>query len=279
MANKPRPGTRAAAPANGPRRDVIVALPAYNEREALPRLLRRIAAAPGGPYRTIVVDDGSTDGTPEAAESCRDALPDLRVIRHARNQGLGGALRTAWQAAVKDLPDQGVIVTMDADDTHDPAVIQPLLALIGRGADVAIASRFQPGGGEVGLSPLRRVLSRGACTFLALARPIPHVHDYTCGYRAYRAGMMRKAFQTYGQDGLLTAPGFSCSAEALLKLAALGARCAEAPLILRYDLKEGASKMRILRTIRGYLYIIRTTRRVPREATHAPAPVPRRSGR
>ncbi len=257
---------------NSPRPDVIVALPAFNERDALPRLLRRIAAAPGGPYRTLVVDDGSSDGTAEAAEACREALPGLRVVRHDRNRGLGAALQTGWTEALRELPDDGAVITMDADDTHDPAVIARLLDLLAAGADVAIASRFQPGGGEVGLSPARRVFSRGAGVLLAAARPIAGVRDYTCGYRAYRAGMLRRAFQAYGQNGLITAPGFACSAEVLVKLAALGARCAEAPLVLRYDLKRGKSKMKVLRTIGGYFYILRVTRRRPAAARAAIRP-------
>ncbi len=257
--------------------DVIVALPAYNEREALPHLLHRLATAPGGPYRTLVVDDGSDDGTAEAAEACQSELPGLRVVRHGRNRGLAAALRTGWLEALRSLPDGGAVVTMDADDTHDPAVIPLLLERLERGADVAIASRFQPGGGEVGLSPARKVFSRGACLLLGAARPVPGVRDYTCGYRAYRAGMLRRAFETYGEHGLLTAPGFACSAEVLLKLAALGARCAEVPLVLRYDLKQGKSKMKVLRTIGGYLYVLRATRRGPARGAGA-AHRPRASG-
>lgn len=256
MPRAPAPTGPASAPA-GP---VLLVLPAYNEAEALPRLLRRVAAAPGGPYPVLVVDDGSSDGTAEAAEHCRNVLPTLEVIRHGRNQGLGAALRTGWTAALQRLPDSGVIVSMDADDTHDPALIARMLPYLAAGADVVIASRFQPGGGEVGLSPLRRLTSWGAGTLLRLARPVPGVRDYTCGYRAYRAALLRDAFQTYGRDGLITAPGFACTAEVLLKLAALGARFAEVPLVLRYDLKAGKSKMRMLRTISGYLYVLRATR-------------------
>ena len=242
-----------------PHPDVVVALPAYNEAAVLPHLLQRIAEAPEGPYRTVVVDDGSSDGTAEVAERSGAALPELRVVRHGANRGLAAALMTGWTAAVEGLPDDGAVVTMDADDTHDPAVIPLLLARLREGADVAIASRFQPGGGERGLSLARHVFSRAACMLLGATRPIPGVRDFTCGYRAYRAGMMRKALDTYGPTGFLTAPGFACSAEALLKLAALGARCAEAPLLLRYDMKKGQSKIKIGRTIAGYFYLLRHT--------------------
>lgn len=242
--------------------DTVVVLPAYNEAVSLPRLLRRLAAERGAAVRVLVIDDGSTDGTAAAAERLAAELPGLTVLRHPGNRGLGGALRTGWQAALAaGLPDDGAVVTMDADDTHDPAVIAQLLQLLRQGHDVAIASRFARGGGEVGLSPARRALSLGARVFLSLVRHIPGVSDYTCGYRAYRAGALRQAFAVYGPDGLITAPGFACTAEVLLKLAALGARCAEAPLVLHYEQKAGRSKMRILRTLVGYAHVLSATRR------------------
>lgn len=242
--------------------DTVVVLPAFNEAVALPRLLRRLVAACGPAVRVLVVDDGSTDGTAAAAERLAGEMPGLRVLRHPGNRGLGAALRTGWEAALAaGLPDDGAVVTMDADDTHDPALIGALRSLLARGNDVAIASRFARGGGEVGLSPARRALSQGARVFLSLTRHIPGVSDYTCGYRAYRAGALRQAFATYGAGGLITAPGFACTAEVLLKMAGLGARCAEAPLVLHYEQKAGRSKMRILRTLVGYAHVLSSTRR------------------
>jgi len=247
--------------------DTVVVLPAFNEAVALPRLLHRLAETNGPSVRVLIVDDGSTDGTAAAAAGLASELPHLRVLRHDGNRGLGAALRSGWEAALaQGLPDHGAVVTMDADDTHDPALIADLLGLLGRGYDVAIASRFAPGGGEVGLSPARRVLSQGARLVLWLLRRIPGVSDYTCGYRAYRAGALRQAFAAYGASGLITAPGFACTAEVLLKMASLGARCAEAPLILHYDQKAGRSKMRVLRTLVGYAHVLSATRRVRRTA-------------
>jgi len=243
--------------------DTAVVLPAYNEAIALPRLLHRLAAAAGPALRVFVVDDGSTDGTAAVAERCVCDLPELRVVRHGANRGLGAALRSGWEAALAaGLPDNGAIVTMDADDTHDPALVADLVGLLRNGFDVAIASRFAPGGGEVGLSLQRRALSQGARLVLGALRHIPGVRDYTCGYRAYRVGALRQALSVYGATGLITAPGFACTAEVLLKLAGLGARCAEAPLILHYEHKTGRSKMRVLRTLLGYARVLQATRRV-----------------
>ncbi len=241
--------------------DLIVVLPAFNEAAALPRLLHRLQEAGGPDVRVLVVDDGSTDRTVEEVSALRPLLPRLRLVCHGRNRGLGAALLSGWQAAIADLPDDGIVVTMDADDTHDPALLTALVALVRGGHDVAIASRFAPGGGEVGLSLPRRVLSAGARIVLGNLRRIPGVRDYTCGYRAYRVGILRRALAVYGADGLITTAGFACTAEVLVKLAGLGARCAETPMVLHYEQKAGKSKMRIGRTLLGYAHLLRVTRR------------------
>ncbi len=237
-------------------------LPALDEAATLPRLLRRMAAVAGPDLAVVVVDDGSGDGTAEAALSMRGQLPRLRVVRHERNRGLGAALLSGWEAALAQLPDDGIVATMDADDTHDPGVLPGLVRLIRSGADVAIASRFAPGGAELGLSAPRRLLSFGARVVLTALRRVPGVRDYTCGYRAYRCGVLRRALGAYGRGGLITSPGFACTAEVLLKMAGLGARCAEVPLVLHYEQKEGPSKMRVGRTLLGYLHLLRVTRRL-----------------
>jgi dolichol-phosphate mannosyltransferase len=116
---------------------------------------------------------------------------------------------------------------------------------------VVIASRYVKGGDEVGLTPLRKVLSRGASTLLTLTVPVRGARDYTCGFRVYRAATLRRAAAQWG-DHLIEESGFTCMAEVLLKLGRGGARVLEWPLILRYDFKEGASKMKIMRTITRY---------------------------
>jgi dolichol-phosphate mannosyltransferase len=241
---------------------LTIILPAYNEARALPHLLAAIAAdlrAALSP-RVIVVDDGSSDDTAAVARGEGDALP-VHVIAHPRNLGLGAALRTGLLAAVANAADDDVIVVMDADNTHPPALIVDLAGAVAAGADVAIASRYAPGGREVGLSWYRRIMSRGASALLWAAFHLPGARDYTCGYRAYRAGILRRAISVFG-DRLIEERGFVCMAELLIKLSRLGARIAEVPLVLRYDLKAGPSKVKIIPTILRYLRLIVRGRRL-----------------
>jgi dolichol-phosphate mannosyltransferase len=127
--------------------------------------------------------------------------------------------------------------------------------LIEEGNDVVVASRYAPGGRVLGVPGNRQILSWGASTLFRLVYPITGVRDYTCGYRAYRAGLLRKAFARWGND-FVEESGFSCMVDILLKLDRLGAVITEAPLILRYDRKPGKSKMNVGRTMLQTLRIL-----------------------
>ena len=130
-----------------------------------------------------------------------------------------------------------------------------MIAKINAGNDLVIASRYAPGGQEVGLSWSRHVFSGGASALLRLFFPLRGARDYTCGYRAYSGALLHRAFAAYGDD-LVQERGFTCMAEVLIKMGKLGARVVEVPLVLRYDLKSGPSKMNIPRTIWRYGVLI-----------------------
>ena len=240
-------------------------LPAYNEERSLPPLLERHVAlgsalrGRGAELRVLVVDDGSRDRTPAVATAFQDRLA-LDVVSHGVNRGLGAALRTGLNAGLSRAADGDAVGTMDADDTHDPALFVAMWdQLDAERADVVIASRYAPGGREIGLTPLRRVLSRGASLLLSLTAPVRGARDYTCGFRLYRAAMLRRAASAFG-DRLIEEAGFTCMAELLLKLGRGGAKVAESPLVLRYDRKEGASKMKMTRTVARYFALARRIR-------------------
>lgn len=242
-----------------------IALPAYNEERSLPALLERyvtlrpVIEGRGAKLRVLVVDDGSTDGTIAAANRFKDRL-DVEVIPHGVNRNLGAALRTGLTGALDRSSDEDVIGTMDADNTHDPSLFPAMWDVMEREkADVVIASRYAPGGREVGLTKLRSVLSRGASFLLTAVTPVSGARDYTCGFRLYRASTLRRAARAWG-DRLIEEAGFTCMAEILLKLGRGGAVVREHPLVLRYDLKEGASKMKVLRTITRYFAMARRVR-------------------
>jgi len=238
---------------------IIAALPAYNEAEALPRLLQRMRDAQRDlpePLRVVVVDDGSKDDTAAAAERCNSSDLEVEVVKHAQNRGLHGALDTGFRAALERAQPGDWILTMDADDTHPPNLIVPMLAKAkATGATVVIASRFQPGAEWFGLTWDRVLFSRTVSWMFRIAWPMKNVRDYTCGYRLYRAELLKAAYQKWG-DGFVNEPSFACMPDVLWKVSRLSPVFAEVPLSLHYDRKPGESKMNVGRTIRRTLALI-----------------------
>jgi dolichol-phosphate mannosyltransferase len=239
-----------------------VVLPAYNEAAALPSLLGRLAAEARTEELTVwVVDDGSADDTAAVAEAGVPGL-DVRLVRHETNAGLGQALRTGLRAVLDVAGEEDVAVVMDADDTHDPALLRPLLDQIQAGADIAICSRFVPGGDDSTAPPLRRLLSRAAALLFRRVLRVDGVRDFTSGFRAYRVAMLERATVHWGER-LVEERGFACMVELLLKLRHCDPVVAEVPLPLRYDRKPGASKLALRRTVGQYLVLLVRTRLAP----------------
>jgi len=236
---------------------VIITLPAFNEEFTLPPLLRGIQEAMAEnriEYRVVIVDDGSTDGTAKVANEMQRLMP-LTLVAHETNRGLGESIRTGLLQALEDADDRDIIVTMDSDNTHTPGLIARMVRGIREGNDVVIASRYQPGAHVKGVPRYRRVVSRCASIAFRVVFPTPNVRDFTSGYRAYRAGALKQAFATYGES-FVAQSGFSCMVDVLLKLRRLDAIMCEVPLILRYDLKVGVSKMLVLRTMADTLKLM-----------------------
>jgi len=237
----------------------IVVLPAYNEEASLSLLLdsyiNLIQEHAELNLRIVVVNDGSTDRTLEILQSYQDKLP-LEIVSHERNKGLGEAIRTCLKEAVKRTSSQNdIIVCMDSDNTHLPQYIPSLVERIKQGSDIAIASRYQPGSKEIGVPFIRRVYSRGARLLFTLFLRLPGVRDYTCGYRAYRAGIIRKALDEFG-DRIIARNGFACTDDLLVCLALFTDRISEIPFVLRYDNKKGRSKLPLFVTIRETLRLL-----------------------
>jgi dolichol-phosphate mannosyltransferase len=238
-----------------------VVFPAWNEAPAIGPALTALAEAARGreaAFHAVLVDDGSTDRTaPEAERAVHAAggrLP-LTVLRHEENRGLGAALRTGLYWCLEHARDQDVIVTLDADNTHPPALVPALVARLGDRYDLAIASRYREGSSVRGVPGHRRLLSEGSRLLLRLLFPIDGVRDYTCCFRAYRVPLLRRARLAWG-DGLCTARGFEAVLDLLLKLRPLGVRATEMGFPLDYGERAGVSKMKVLRTVGTSLALV-----------------------
>jgi dolichol-phosphate mannosyltransferase len=240
-----------------------VLLPCYNEEQALPTLLRQLGGlaetlqrGQGIQLSVIVVDDGSTDNTQKtASEFAATATPEvmpISIIVHERNLGLGAAMKSGMRYFLVNAGSDDSLVSMDADGTHPVETILLMLEAARAGSDVVIASRFVAGGKEFGLSKRRKLLSRICSTLMGALLPVRGVRDYSSGFRLYTFAVLSKVTAKFGDD-FITEMGFASQAEILLKLCRIKARCAEVPLVLRYDLKTGPSKMRLRQTIGRYI--------------------------
>lgn len=225
-------------------RTIWIGLPAYNEEATIPALFPRFLEVfpdKWAAYRIVLYNDGCTDRTVERTLAWQNRL-NVEVIGKTENRGLGEGLRCLIAHVATQGADDDVLFIMDCDDTHHPSQFADMLATLDRGNDVVIASRYRKGARIAGLAPHRKLLSLGAAFLFKLMHWCPGVLDYTCGYRGYRVGFLKKARAHYGER-LVEERGFACMVELLLKLAHLGAKMAEVPLLLRYDLKQSASKM------------------------------------
>jgi dolichol-phosphate mannosyltransferase len=220
--------------ADRPDRPVWVILPTYDEAENIGPISGAILDAV--PESTLlVVDDGSPDGTGRLADALAAADPRIRVRHRTAKQGLGRAYLDGFGRALDG--GASIVVQMDADFSHDPAVLPSLLAPILAGeADLVIGSRYTSGGGVEDWGIGRRLISRGGSLF---ARTVLRLspNDLTGGYKAWRA----ETLAAVPFDGV-HAGGYVFQIEMTFRASRAGARVREVPITFR-DRRVGQSKM------------------------------------
>jgi dolichol-phosphate mannosyltransferase len=230
MTDKEPGGTRTAALGSvGP---ALVVIPTYNE-------VSNIASAVAGARRAsgaevLVVDDASPDGTGPAVVRLAADDPGVHLLARPAKEGLGPAYLAgfAWGLA----RGFGVLVEMDADGSHDPAVLPDLLAAIDAGADLAIGSRYVPGGSTPDWRWHRRALSSWGNRYVRAVLGIG-VHDVTAGFRAYRAELLRSI-----DRGSVRSQGYGFQVEMTRAALRSGATVVEVPIRF-VDRRVGSSKM------------------------------------
>ncbi|WP_051251442.1 glycosyltransferase family 2 protein [Paenibacillus harenae] len=243
---------------------VFILLPCYNEERALPLLCHKVKTMfekDKQEYEIVIVNDGSSDRTLSISQSLSKEIP-IHIIDHVVNKGLGKAMKNGLSYISETGSDEDVAIALDADNTHDPLLIRSMIRKMKvMNADVVIASRYAEAGKEVGLALHRKILSLGASTVLKTFFRIKGVRDYTCGYRAYSVPILKKAHNVF-RDNFVEETGFVCMAEILIKLNLINAKIDEVGLVLRYDKKEGKSKMKIFKTINRYISLLSKSKRI-----------------
>jgi len=211
----------------------VVVLPTFNERENIVAMLQALRSTVPTAH-IIVVDDLSPDGTGDLADEQSTALGNITVIHRDGKPGLGAAYRHGFERAFAEGFD--VVVSMDCDFSHDPAVIPTMLSLVEGGADVVIGSRYVEGGGTQDWPLRRRLLSRWGNRYTGMLLGTG-VRDCTAGFRAYRASVLQGI-----SPSSTSAEGYAFLTELTRRLARSGARLVETPILFK-DREKGTSKM------------------------------------
>jgi dolichol-phosphate mannosyltransferase len=217
----------------------VLVVPTYQEAENIGPFLRAVRSA-CPELDVLIVDDNSPDGTGKLADEVAAELGRIEVLHRPGKAGLGAAYRHGFRHALDAGYD--VVAQMDADFSHDPEVLPELLDAVARGADVAVGSRYVPGGSVPNWTWARRQLSRWGNSY-AHAMLRLRVRDATTAFRVYRASVL----EAIDIDGT-RANGYLFQIETAYRISAVGARIRERPITF-VDRVAGTSKMAVVRTM------------------------------
>lgn len=223
-------------------------VPTYNERENVAPLAEEVLRAQVEGLVLLFVDDSSPDGTGEELARLAIQRPWIRV--HARNGklGIGSAYQDGFKVALSEL-SADIVVEMDADFQHPPSGIPALVRAVQEGADVAVGSRYVPGGSVVGWGLWRRAVSRGANSYARLILGLT-VKDSTSGFRAYS----RRAAEIVSA-GHLPAKGFEFQVASLRALKT-GMKIVEIPYQFSAR-RAGSSKLGLKDVAKFFVAVLR----------------------
>ena len=212
---------------------VLVVIPTYNEAENIEAILRAVRGAL--PCAGIlVVDDGSPDGTADLVEKAAGELGEVHVLRRHGKSGLGSAYRAGFRWGLEAGYD--ACVEMDADFSHDPAVLPSLVTRLEEGYELVIGSRYVPGGKIPNWSWYRHLLSWGGNRYADIVLGLG-VADSTAGFRVYAASVLRRI-----ELDRVRADGYGFQIEMTYRTRQLGGRISEVPISF-VDRVAGESKM------------------------------------
>jgi dolichol-phosphate mannosyltransferase len=213
-------------------------LPTYNEAENIRAIVSASAevlagAAPEG-FRLLVVDDGSPDGTGSIADGMAVEHEWLEVLHRTEKNGIGPAYLAGFRYALDR--GAGYVMEMDSDFSHDPADLARLLAAARGEADLALGSRYVPGGGVTDWGLLRRFISEGGSTYARWVLGL-QVRDLTGGFKCFR----REVLEAIHFDSVRSR-GYAFQVELTYRAVRAGFRVVEVPIVFR-DRQHGQSKM------------------------------------
>jgi len=209
----------------------VVCLPTYNERENIEPMLRALGDKG---VRVLVIDDNSPDRTGELADRLAQELGYVDVLHRERKEGLGPAYLAGFRHALAS--DAELVLEMDCDFSHDPDYVPRLIAAVEDGADLALGSRYVPGGGVRNWGLLRRLISAGGSFYARVILGV-EVRDLTGGFKCYR----RAVLEAIDLDAV-ESKGYAFQIETTYRALRAGFKVVEVPITFA-DREVGGSKM------------------------------------
>ncbi|MGA2006722.1 MAG: polyprenol monophosphomannose synthase [Solirubrobacteraceae bacterium] len=213
-------------------------MPTFNEAENIEAVVSAALAelevcAPGA-HRVLIVDDSSPDGTGQLADGLAERIPAVEVLHRGAREGLGPAYLAGFRRALE--AGASHVFQMDADFSHDPADLGRLLAAVADGADLALGSRYVPGGGVADWGLLRQVVSRAGCAYARGVLGL-EVHDLTGGFKCFR----REVLDAIELE-TVRSHGYCFQVEMTQRALRRGFSVREVPIVFR-ERRRGHSKM------------------------------------
>jgi dolichol-phosphate mannosyltransferase len=213
-------------------------LPTYNEAENVEQVTlasaEALSRAAGEGFHVLVVDDGSPDGTGEIADRLAAERGWLEVLHRSSKNGIGPAYLAGFRYALER--GAGFVMEMDSDFSHDPADLTRLLEAVQAGADLALGSRYVPGGGVSDWGLVRRLVSEGGSAYARIVLGL-QVRDLTGGFKCFR----REVLEAIHFEGVRSR-GYAFQVELTYRAVRAGFRVVEVPITFR-DRQRGKSKM------------------------------------
>ena len=213
-------------------------LPTYDEAENIERIVRAVlpvlARSRCDGHHVLIVDDGSPDGTGAIADRLAAEIEEVSVLHRPAPTGLGPAYLAGFEVALRE--GAGLVLEMDADFSHDPVDVARLIDAVASGADLALGSRYVPGGGVSDWGRGRRIVSRGGCLYARRVLSLS-VRDLTGGFKCFR----REVLEAIDLPSVRSR-GYAFQVELTLRAVRAGFRVVEVPIVFR-DRQLGRSKM------------------------------------
>lgn len=218
-------------------KNIWLFLPCYNEAENLEPLIKDILELKIPNLHIAVIDDNSTDGTGAIADGLQKSYPQLvEVLHRDLPRGRAKAGKDAYLFCLGKNAD--VIIEMDADFSHDPKYIRPMLnALAENKGDIILGSRFLPGGSDSDRSPFRTIVSKLSGVIFRLILGL-ELTDMGSGFKVYKAAVVRDM----EPEKMFSQKGLAISMESVFRIVKNGYRAYEMPIIFK-DRRAGHSKL------------------------------------